>query len=278
MRRALFLAVTSVFLFGPAHAARPKKRTRRTPPRKELKVTPSDAIEARVRQEIDKAEAVLERMDGGVIFDSPYLISAIYYSSGFLKQYPENKPDADPARRIIAHASRKLTPQLKAEFVGVVRRFYAEQTALPQPDRLLAPVPLILPGTRRLRRTHPHAVDLFAREGTPVRSASAGVVLVAENGWTETDPFSTSSHAGGNTVIILDPTTNRFYRYCHMQSVQVIAGAAVDAGQTIGRVGHTGLNASRDGHGRHLHFEVNEYDGEAIRPLSYKEIWALLRV
>ena len=276
MRRAWCLAAFFAVLLVPAQGARPKKRVQRTPPRRELKVTPSEAIEARVQEEIRKAEAILERMDAVTVLDSPYLISAIYYSDGFLRQYPEDKQDADPARRIIGHISRLMTPARKAEFVRVIDGLYGARPQAAQQVRLLAPVPLVSPG-RRIRRTHPHAVDLFGPEGSPVRSASAGVVLLAESGWTETDPFSTSSHAGGNCVIVYDPSAGRFYRYCHLQSVRVIAGAAVDAGYVLGAVGHTGLNASRNGHGRHLHFEVNEYNGETIRPLSYKEIWGLLR-
>jgi murein DD-endopeptidase MepM/ murein hydrolase activator NlpD len=230
-----------------------------------------------VQDEIRKAESILERMDAVTVFDSPYLISAIYYNDGFLRQYPEDKQDADPARRIIAHIARSLTPQRKAEFVRVVHEVYDAPPPAARRASLLPPVPLAPPSRRRLRRTHPHAVDLFAPEGSAVRSASPGVVLLAESGWTEADPFSTSSHAGGNSVIVFDFAANRFYRYCHLQSVRVIAGAAVEAGYVIGAVGHTGLNASRGGHGRHLHFEVNEYNGETIRPLTYKEIWGLLQ-
>jgi hypothetical protein len=48
MRRALWLALTVTVLIAPAEGARPKNRARRTPPQRELKVTPSEAIEARV--------------------------------------------------------------------------------------------------------------------------------------------------------------------------------------------------------------------------------------
>jgi murein DD-endopeptidase MepM/ murein hydrolase activator NlpD len=120
-------------------------------------------------------------------------------------------------------------------------------------------------------------MDLFIREGSPVRSASAGVVLLAEEGWTEADPFSTSSHAGGNQVIVFDPVTDRFYRYCHLDSVEPVAGKVVEPGTLLGTVGHTGLNASRPRHGGHLHFEVNRWKDGEMRPFTAKELWELLR-
>ena len=275
MKRAIVF-LCGLLLAMPADAVpAKKKRPRRTPPRHELKVTPSQAIEERVELEIRKADAVLAHLDAINLFDSPYVISAFYYREGFLTRYPEDKQDADPARRIISHVARGLTPQLKVRFVALLHELYGPRSHGPE-AALHAPVPLAPPNKRRLRRTHPTAVDLFAPEGTPVRSAAAGVVLLAESGWTETDAFSTSSHAGGNTVILFDPASDRFYRYCHLAGVDVIPGAVVEAGQRLGAVGHTGLNASRDGHGGHLHFEVNQYDGESIRPFPYKEVWALL--
>ncbi len=120
-------------------------------------------------------------------------------------------------------------------------------------------------------------VDRIAHEGVPVKAASAGVVLLAENGWNEADPFSTSSHAGGNTAIMFDPATDRFYRYCHMETVYMIPGKVVEPGDVIGRVGHSGLNASRPRHGGHLHFEVNRWNGGEIHPFTAREIWDLLR-
>jgi murein DD-endopeptidase MepM/ murein hydrolase activator NlpD len=266
-------AIILCLVASPAVAA--KKRVRRSPMRQELRVAPSDGIEARVQAEIDKADAILRQLDAVTLFDSPYVISALYYRDGYLSQYPEGKADADPARRIISHISRLLTPELKKSFIGLLHELYDEQHPLNRPA-FVAPVRLAAPNKRRLRRTHPHAVDLFTPEGSPVLAASAGVVLLAENHWNEADPFSTSSHAGGNTIIIFDPASNRFYRYCHLESVEVIPGEVVEPGARLGLVGHSGLNASRDGHGRHLHFEINEYDGNAIRPLTYKEIWAML--
>jgi murein DD-endopeptidase MepM/ murein hydrolase activator NlpD len=289
MLRALVLILP--ILVWHVDAAPPATRARRTPPRQELKVAPSGEIEARVEAENRKADTILANLDPATLFDSPYLFSALYYRDAFLSTYAEDRADADPARRIIAHIKRQLTPEKKAAIIRLLQQQIEERAAgadaaaggdagdsAPAEAPVVAPVALGGPNRyRKTRRIHPNAVDLFAREGSPVRSASRGVVLVAENGWTESDPFSTTSHAGGNTVIIFDPATNRFFRYGHLQSVQAIPGARVDAGFPIGQVGHSGLNASRNGHGRHVHFEINRFENGSVRPLSYKEVWDLLR-
>ena len=127
------------------------------------------------------------------------------------------------------------------------------------------------------RRTHQYAVDLFAPEGASVRAVSRGVVVLADRDWSRANLFSTTSRKGGNAVIVFDPDHDRFYRYCHMGTVLVSAGELVAAGQIVGNVGHSGLNASQAGHGRHLHFETNEYLQGHVRALDYRRLRTMLR-
>ena len=89
------------------------------------------------------------------------------------------------------------------------------------------------------------------------------------------EPFSTTSQKGGNSVIVFDPDADRFLRYAHLEDVSVYAGDLVGAGDRIGTVGHTGLNASRPKHGRHLHFEINEFKAGHVRPLRAAELWSV---
>jgi murein DD-endopeptidase MepM/ murein hydrolase activator NlpD len=260
-----------------ARTSKPKRKRIRTP---EIvyTVAPSDAIDDRVKVEIEKAEQILRCPSALNIFNSPYLISAVYYHDGFLAAFPADKADADPARRIVGHVTRALTPERKRELIDLMRDVASEYA--PQPERsrgLVTPVDEPQLGKRRRRRPpHQTAVDLFAPEGTPVRSASSGVVVLSESNWNLTDPFSTTSQKGGNSVIIFDPMTYRFYRYAHLENAIVTPGAFVSAGQPIGHLGHSGLNASRPKHGRHLHFEINEYDGRTVRTLKYTEIRKML--
>jgi murein DD-endopeptidase MepM/ murein hydrolase activator NlpD len=125
-------------------------------------------------------------------------------------------------------------------------------------------------------RTHQDAIDLFAPEGSTVYAVSRGIVILAENGWSADDPFSTSSRKGGNTVIVFAPDQDRFYRFCHLSAVLVSPGGLVAAGKAVGRVGHSGLNASRGGHGRHLHFEMNEYADGRVRVIAQRRLRTIL--
>jgi murein DD-endopeptidase MepM/ murein hydrolase activator NlpD len=111
----------------------------------------------------------------------------------------------------------------------------------------------------------PHdALDIFVpREGAPVRSPVAGVVIAAADGWRggwkrraglhyEGDGLS---RRAGNGVMLFEPSSGGYLYLIHLQggSVAVRSGDIVRAGQVVGKVGHTG-NASEPGHGRHLHF------------------------
>jgi murein DD-endopeptidase MepM/ murein hydrolase activator NlpD len=221
---------------------------------------------------VDKARDILDRFDAAEIFDSPYLASALYYHEGFLDDYPDARPDGNPARRIISRISRLLTPERRARYIEMLREAARREAAQ---SRYVVPVRYA--EVRRRRRTHKFAVDLFAAEGSPVFSASPGVVVLAEGNWERGDPFSTSSQEGGNSVIVFDPENDRFLRYCHLGTTLVRPGEPVAAGSQIGTVGHTGANASRRGHGRHLHFEVNQWDGRRMRALTNAELQALVK-
>jgi peptidoglycan LD-endopeptidase LytH len=249
--------------------------TKRRPVRDPLQVAPSDILDARVRAEIATAETILNDPLAENLFDSPYLVSAIYYRDGFLASYPTDRADGDPSRRILGHLARVLSPEARGRYLQKVREYCEQNEPVAVPPLFLTPVDCELP--RRSRRTHPNAIDLFVREGSPVRSASYGVVLLAEGGWDKDDPLSTSSRGGGNSAIVFDARSGRLFRYCHLDKVGVKAGDPVTAGQVIGTVGHTGLNASRQGHGRHLHFEINAFDGRSMRPFDSAQLREFLR-
>jgi murein DD-endopeptidase MepM/ murein hydrolase activator NlpD len=95
--------------------------------------------------------------------------------------------------------------------------------------------------------------DIFAKRGTPVFSATEGVVLrVGEN------------NLGGKVVFIYGAGGRRYY-YAHLDDFapDLAAGDAVTTDTLLGYVGSTG-NAK--GTPPHLHFGVYA-DGGAINPL-----------
>jgi hypothetical protein len=237
-----------------------------------LDVQPSPEIEARVAVEVAQANLVLATLNTQNVVASPYLVSAIYYHEGFLDDFPVDRTSAGPERRIIGQISRLVTREKKEQFVRVLHQRWMESRG-ETPERSVLPVVYKVASGRR---NHRYAIDLFAPEGAPVFTVSRGIAVLAERDWTADDPFSTTSRKGGNTVIVFDPDHDRFYRYCHLSTTQVSAGSAIAAGEVIGTVGHTGLNASQPGHGRHLHFESNEYRDGRVQAMDYARLRTLL--
>ncbi|MBO4312006.1 MAG: M23 family metallopeptidase, partial [Desulfovibrionaceae bacterium] len=92
--------------------------------------------------------------------------------------------------------------------------------------------------------------DMRAAEGTPIRAAAAGRVLLAED-----------QYYGGNLVYI-DHGQGLMTLYCHCSRLNVRPGDWVAAGQVIGLAGSTGRVT-----GPHLHLGVRLY-GEMLNPLS----------
>ncbi len=100
--------------------------------------------------------------------------------------------------------------------------------------------------------TRPHnGIDFDGDTGDPIVAAASGNVLMA--GWI---------NGYGNTVVISHG--NGFTTlYAHQDSIAVVAGDAVDGGQTIGFVGSTGWST-----GPHLHWEIR-VEGIAVDPALY---------
>jgi hypothetical protein len=102
-------------------------------------------------------------------------------------------------------------------------------------------------------RTH-EGIDIMARRGTPVLSATHGIVTAVT--WRE---------LGGNSVSVLGPGGYSHY-YAHLNSYgRYVVGDKVNAGDTIGFVGNTG-NAS--GGSPHLHYGIYTESG-AINPYPF---------
>lgn len=89
----------------------------------------------------------------------------------------------------------------------------------------------------------PHiGIDIFAKKGTPIHPACAGIVIQTER----------DTPIGGNTVSILG-THGRIYYYAHMDEIKTHLGAIVTQKSTIGTVGKTGNAATTP---PHLHFSI----------------------
>jgi murein DD-endopeptidase MepM/ murein hydrolase activator NlpD len=237
-------------------AQKRKRRVRHTP-EPPIRVKPSPEIEARVAEEVQKAAGIFRSPAARNLFSSGYLACAVYYHDGLFNPALPDHPDGDPADRIITKIVGQMPSNFKRQYVATLRELNALSASELATERFQLPV--IYEPIAPFGPVHPSAIDLFADEGTPVVSATRGLVVLAENGWEPQAWFSTSSVRGGNCVIVFDADASRFLRYAHMGQTFPKAGAYVEAGEKIGLVGHTGFNADRPGHGRHLHFEINEF-------------------
>ena len=85
-------------------------------------------------------------------------------------------------------------------------------------------------------RAH-NGVDYAAPPGAPVGCGAGGVVTFA--GWTD----------GGGRTIRVRHASGYESEYLHLSAIAVPQGARVDQGESIGRVGATGLVT-----GPHLHY------------------------
>jgi murein DD-endopeptidase MepM/ murein hydrolase activator NlpD len=81
------------------------------------------------------------------------------------------------------------------------------------------------------------AIDLAAKEGTPIQATNSGKVVLAEE-----------LYLTGNSIYI-DHGMGLFSQYAHLSELMVTPGQEVQAGEIIGLVGTTGFST-----GPHLHF------------------------
>ncbi len=101
-----------------------------------------------------------------------------------------------------------------------------------------------------VRKFH-HGIDIAAPTGTPIFSASNGIVSeVKENS------------GYGKHVIVKG--ANEEYIYAHMSEFNVVPGVVVKKGDLIGKIGNTGLST-----GPHLHFQINNLLNASLNPRFY---------
>ncbi len=84
-------------------------------------------------------------------------------------------------------------------------------------------------------------VDIFAKQGTPVRSATSGLVL-----------YTGQLKLGGNIVLVLGPKW-RLHYYAHLHEINTSSFSFIGNGEQIGLVGTSGNAAGKP---PHLHYSL----------------------
>ena len=103
-------------------------------------------------------------------------------------------------------------------------------------------------------------LDDRSQEPVSIIAFSAGVVVGMNTEWEFPSP-----QRGGKYVWIFDPSNDRYSYYAHLAQIDVHLGQVVLAGETLGRLGRTGLNAYKKRSPTHLHLTVLTYrQGEMV--------------
>ncbi|MDQ5894375.1 MAG: Peptidoglycan DD-metalloendopeptidase family protein [Actinomycetota bacterium] len=99
--------------------------------------------------------------------------------------------------------------------------------------------------------TYHEGIDISVPEGTPIRAAASGTVIMA------------SYNGGYGNYTCVDHGSGLSTCYAHQSGFAVASGQSVDQGDIIGYSGNTGSST-----GPHLHFEVR-VNGTAQDPMGY---------
>jgi murein DD-endopeptidase MepM/ murein hydrolase activator NlpD len=107
--------------------------------------------------------------------------------------------------------------------------------------------------SRAWEACHP-GLDIGAPEGTPIRAAAAGKVVLMQ-------PVAASGGYGNYTCVQHSASLSTCY--AHQSRFGTTVGATLRQGQVLGYVGNTGRSF-----GAHLHFEAR-ISGSVVNPLNY---------
>lgn len=158
----------------------------------------------------------------------------------------------DPSKQELKATGTEKSRVKNALQTGSPEKLHASPFLRPAPGRTTS-----LFGLKRSYNGGPvesyhKGIDISAPQGTPVKSTAKGKVVL-------TGTVKEGFQVHGNTVII-DHGQGLTSIYMHLSAITVREGESVEAGEMIGRVGHTGVSTAP-----HLHWGIYLY-GTSVDP------------
>ncbi len=213
------------------------------------------------KQAIEKQKAVLEAEEeklSGLIDDQ--LEKKLQYAKTaeerekMLKQINSEKAKLEAAidemEEIAQQMNSTIVALMKQNGISSEQAYSGGAMLKPVNGRLTSPYGYRIHPILKKKKFH-SGIDLAASSGTPIKAANDGVVI--KSGW---------SSGYGNTVII-DHGGGITTLYAHASKLLCKVGDRVTRGQTVAKVGSTGMST-----GPHLHFEVR-VNGNTKNPQDY---------
>ena len=261
MSRRNFLSKTALLTAGMFLGSRsigeqysPPVKKEKNEPKPEKKLS----REEKINNNIEEHKQIIQNEQYEKILENPYLVSALYYSEKAIKKIKLS--DKHASEIIISTIYPLITKKFREGYINFLKKLIKEKGENTTSNPTKRSLPLDSINWKEAELNHGDAVDLFIKEGSPIYSITGGVVVLSENNWSREDDMSTGSMLGGNSVIVFNPQDESFYRYAHMEKTNISVGSILSPSDTIGIVGHTGINASKKGHGEHVHIEINKYN------------------
>lgn len=197
--------------------------------------------------ELEKKEAELQRLG---VKASEYKTSRAKAESQIEASKNQLKQTEKREDELIA-LSKKLEKQLAAlmdkntKYAGGVMKW-----PTPGYTKVSSPYGMRIHPIYKVKKMHT-GIDIDAPSGAKIIAVNDGKVIMA--GW----------NGGYGNCVIIDHGGGLATLYAHQSKILVSEGDKVEKGQTIGKVGSTGLST-----GPHLHFEVRK-NGSTVNPKNY---------
>ncbi len=178
-----------------------------------------------------------------------FLIKDKAYKEQYLTvKRKHSNPPADQIKRI--QKESRLSKKVFTSFSNINKDSNFNSFLLPSQGPISSPFGLKRFFNKQARRPH-SGIDIAAPRGADILAPAAGKIVLTGNFF-----------FNGNSIFI-DHGQGLITMYCHMDTLEVVQGKMVSAGELIGKVGSTGRAT-----GPHLHWTVS-LNNTRVEPLLF---------